>query len=80
MRKFFYIAVGVITCVVFVININIINNTNRMFYLSFEEVEALADGEYNDWTDWFSQGLKKDEREMTRPCPAQENNSGHVGV
>jgi hypothetical protein len=48
-------------------------------------VEALAGNEWNNWTDWFSQGLTKDEREEKRDCPSEQSSNwgisgGYNGV
>lgn len=46
--------------------------------LTLIEVEALADTEWNSVTDWFDQGLTKDEREEKRECTTSSSISGSV--
>ena len=65
------------------INVNVSLNTqsDNVSSLTLAELEALAnDVEWNHWTQWFSQGLTKDERELPRPCATQTTNSGSGSV
>lgn len=36
--------------------------------------------EWNDWTQWPSQGLTKDERELIRRCPDNSSSSGSGSI
>lgn len=78
-RKFVYVVSIAVVAVMAFINVNVSERDNICGgFLSFEDIEALADNEWNNWEQWFSQGLTKDEREETRPCPSIESGSGSV--
>lgn len=72
------IIIGLGVLVMCYVNFSIVNSKGEMTHFSLDEIEALADSELNNWNEWFSQGLTKDEREWIRPCPNQEYNSGYV--
>lgn len=65
------------TTVLAVINININLNTSKLPDVDIAGVEALAQVEWNDWTQWLSQGLTKDEREVQEQCPTDQSSSGN---
>lgn len=69
-------AVVVATC-----NFVFVKNSNcTIAELTLFNAEALADVEWNDWNQWFTQGLTKDEREVARPCPSDQSSSGNGSV
>ncbi|MBK5722166.1 hypothetical protein JGH11_14920 [Dysgonomonas sp. Marseille-P4677] len=58
-----------------IVNLNLNTQNSDTFYLNLNNTEALAGGEWNDWTQWLSQGLTQDEREYERPCPSSSSSS-----
>lgn len=81
MKRKYLLGIAIVTLVVGYVNVSIINDLNgrSVSMLSLGNIEAIANPEWNDWSEWFSQGLHKDEREWVRPCPSQETGSGFIG-
>lgn len=61
-------------------NIVTVKKSNNNSNIALFDVEALADVEWNHWTQWWGQGFTKDEREYERPCPSDESSSGSGNV
>ena len=62
------------------VNFEVINDNEDLSDLTLQDVEALSDTEWNNWTQWLTQGFTKDEREWMRPCPSTESSSGSGSV
>lgn len=71
------VAVAIAAVAAFNVHFNT-NAENELSAFSINHVEALAseEGGYNHWSQWLSQGLTKDEREFTRPCPSSSSSGG----
>ena len=55
-------------------NLNLcVGDKENGYKLMRTEVEALADPEWNHWTQWIDQGFTKDEREERIPCQGSKN-------
>ena len=48
--------------------------------ITISSVEALSENEMNSLWEWFSQGIRKNEREWIRPCPSEESSSGSANI
>lgn len=62
-----------------ILNVNLSIESNEISKVTLYDVESLSN-ELNSITQWWSQGLTKDEREWIRPCPASQSNSGSGSV
>lgn len=83
-RKSILISFGV-TCLAVLAGYGVsktVSDDTDLEILTLSNVEALADGEvkWNHWTQWFSQGLTQNEREIEQVCPSESNSSGKVDV
>lgn len=78
-NKFLYGTMVMAVVVMTMLNITFVENDNQTD-LSLVDVEAWADNEWNDWNQWLTQGLTKDEREEKRPCPTEESSTGSGSI
>lgn len=73
--KFIFVVLVVITIS---FNVSMVSDDKiDVAYLALIDVEAFAQGgEVNNWTEWFTQGLTKDESERPVQCQPGNNTSG----
>lgn len=80
MKKLICGACCIISIALIGLNVSLVNAKKDLYDLTFSEIEATADNEWNDWNEWFTQGFTKDEREWVRPCPSSESSSGNGSI
>ncbi len=80
-KKILYGTVIMAVAVMAFCNFAFVKNSNcAIAEITLFNAEALAETEWNDWTQWLSQGFTKDEREIVRPCPSDQSSSGNGSI
>jgi uncharacterized membrane protein YgcG len=77
--KIIKVSLATLVATVALFNISIAFDNETESDLLLFNVEALST-EWNDWTQWLSQGFTKDEEELVEPCPTDQSSSGSGSV
>ncbi len=74
-------ALILIVTIVGTLNVNFTSLENDdVFTLEMEMKTASANTEWNNWTQWLSQGFTQDEEEMEESCPSSSGSSVTICV